>query len=162
MSTPIGILSKLYYNTGTYGSPIWTEVSIVGDVAVNPTWDEADISTRASRVKSMKKTMLGIEITARLKKVPSSTVYAAFVNALMSDGLLDILVLDGPNNTDGVRGYRMDVQVFGGNDDQSLNAGGFLDIVMKPNQDTNPVKAALVDSSALTYATPGASGATYA
>jgi len=162
MATPIGILSKLYYNSGTYGSPTWVEVTLVGDLAVNPQWDEADISTRGSRVKSMKKTMMGIEITGRLKKVPGNTAYAKFVDGLMSDSLIDVLVLDGANDSNDVRGYRMDVQVFQGNDDQSLSAGGFLDIVLKPNQDTNPVKAVLVATGAPTYATPGAAGATYA
>lgn len=162
MSTPIGILSKLYYNTGTYGSPTWTEVTLIGDLAVNPVWEEADISTRGSRVRSMKKTIMALEITGTLLKDPGNAVYTAFVNALMSDTLLDILVLDGANNANDTRGYRLDVQVFQGNDDQALTGGGFLDLVLKPNQDTNPVKAVLVAAGAPTYATPGAAGSTYA
>lgn len=162
MATPIGILSKLYYNTGTYGSPTWTEVTAIGDLAINPVWEEADISTRGSRVRSMKKTIMAIEITGTLKKVPGNSVYADFVDALMSDDLVDILVLDGASTANDTRGYRMDVQVFSGNDDQSLAGGGFLELTLKPNQDTNPVKAVLVTGGSPTFATPGAAGGTYA
>jgi hypothetical protein len=163
MGTPIGILSKLYYRSGgTYNSPTWAEVAIAGDVSVSPQWDEADISSRGSRVKSMKKSMLGLEMSVKLKKVPGNSVYGAFVDALMSDGVLDVLVLDGDKATNDVRGWRYDAQVFQGNDDQSLNGGGFLDLVLKPMDDTNPTKAVLVTAGALTFATPGASGGTYA
>ena len=162
MPTPIGILSKLYYRSGgTYGSPTFTEVTIVGDVSVSPQWDEANISSRASRVKSMKKSMLGLEFSVMLKKVPGNTVYGAFVDALMSDNVLDVLVLDGARDANDARGWRCDVQVFQGNDDQSLSGGGFLDLVLKPNDETNPAKAVLVSGGALTYAIPGAAGATY-
>ncbi len=162
MSTPLGVNSKLYYNSATYGTPTWVEVSLIADLAVNPQWDERDVSSRGSRVKSMKKTMLGIEVTGTLKKKPGDTVYGKFVDALMSDDTLDVLVLDGPRDQNNVRGYRFDAQVHQGNDDQSLAGGGFLDIVLKPLQDTNPAKAVLVTGGAPTYATPGADGDTYA
>lgn len=163
MGTPLGINSKAYYrSTGTYGSPTFTEVTIISDLAVNVQWDEADASARSSRVKSTAKTMLGLEFTGRLKVVPGNAVYTAFINALMSDDVLDVLILNGAKDVNDVRGYRCDVQVFQGNEDQAMANALFLDIVMKPNDYTNPVKAVLVASGAPTYAIPGADGDTYA
>ena len=162
MSTPLGVNSKLYYNSGTYGSPTWVEVSLIADLAVNPQWDEHDVSTRGSRVKSMKKTMLGIEVSGRLKKKPGDTTYAKFVDGIVSDDTLDVLVLDGARDANNARGWRFDAQIHQGNDDQSLSGGGFLDIVLKPLTDVNPARAVLVTGGALTYATPGPDGETYA
>lgn len=162
MATPLGITSKLYYNSATYGSPTWVEVTLIADLAVNPQWERHNVSSRGSRVISNKKTMLGLEITGTLKKKPGDTTYGKFVDALMSDDVLDVLVLDGARDVNNVRGWRFDAQVTQGNDDQSLTGGGYLDIVLSPLDDTNPTKAVLVTGGALTYATPGAEGDTYA
>ena len=45
-----GIKCKLYYNTGTFGSPTWTEISSVEGVVPNAEWDSGDVMLRDRRV----------------------------------------------------------------------------------------------------------------
>lgn len=156
----LGINAKLYWRSGgTYEAPTWSELSAVSDLAVNPTWDEGDASTRESRVKQSAKTMMGLEITGKIKKKINNAGYEAIMGALVTDQVLDVLVLDASKETVGARGWRLDAQVFNANEDQGLGTVQFEEISIKPCLDTNPVKAVKVGPGpALTYATPGGDG----
>ena len=48
MSTRLGMDAKLYRNAGSFGSPIWTEVTNVKDLTLNLEKGEADVTTRAN------------------------------------------------------------------------------------------------------------------
>lgn len=160
----IGLNAKLYWRSaGSYGSPTWTEASLVSDLSVNVTWDEADASARESRIKQMVKTLLTLEFTGRLKKKPLDATYEAFMNAVLSDGVLDVLVMDGDKAVEGNRGWRCDAQVFSATEDQAMSNALFEDIVLKPSVETNPALAVKVDAGGvLTYSTPGTNGGTFA
>lgn len=160
----LGINAKVYYRSaGSHASPTFTAIGLFSDVAVNPTWDEGDASSRASRIKKAAKTQLGLEVTARLKKKPLDAAYEAVMNALVSDDVLDILILDGDSETVGNRGWRFDAQVFSANEDQAMANVLYEDIVLKPACTENEPKAVKVGAGpALTYSTPGVDGATFA
>lgn len=160
----LGILAKLYYRSaGTYGAPTWTEISLISDLAVNPAWDKADASSRGSRVKKSAKTMLGLEFTGRLKKKPGDASYEAVMNALVSDDVLDVLILDGDKDTENNRGWRCDVQVHSANEDQAMANVLYEDITLEPACTDNEPKAVKVAAGpTLTYSTPGANGGTFA
>jgi hypothetical protein len=93
----LGITSALYYrSSGNFGTPTWTALTDIGDLAVNAQWDVAEANTRASRIKSESKTLLGLEVTGRLKSQDASASYNAVVEAFLSGtSNIDILVLDG-------------------------------------------------------------------
>lgn len=42
----VGFTGKLYYNTGTYGSPTWTIIANVGDIKVSDERKETDLDVR--------------------------------------------------------------------------------------------------------------------
>ncbi len=48
MSLKLGIDAKLYYNTGTYETPTWVELTNVRDVTLSLERSEADVTTRAN------------------------------------------------------------------------------------------------------------------
>lgn len=160
----LGINAVIYWRSaGSYGSPTWTAVDIISDLAVNPSWDEADASSRESRIKKSVKTVLGLEFSGRMKKKPDNAAYEAFMNAMLSDDALDVLVLDDDKDTVGARGWRCDVQVFSANEDQGMSTALYEDIVLKPTCSDNAAKAVLVGAGpALTYSTPGTAGGTFA
>jgi hypothetical protein len=159
----LGINAKAYRNTGSYNAPVWSELTLISDLSVNPAWDEASADARESRIKQVRKTMMGLEVTGRMKKKPLDTNYEAFMNALNSDDVLDLLILDGPRETEGSRGYRFDAQVFGGTEDQAMGNVLYQDFAIKPSLETNPPKAVKVAAGGvLTYAIPGAAGGTFA
>lgn len=160
----LAINAKLYWRSaGSYGSPTFTEATIIENFAVNPSWDAGDANSRASRVKKSAKTLLGLEFTGRLLKKPGNTTYEAFMNALLSDDVLDVLIMDGDKETVNNRGWRVDVQVHQGNEDQGIGNVLYQDIILRPYPSDNEPKAVKVGAGpALTYSTPGAAGGTFA
>lgn len=118
-ATPkLGIKCKLYYNTGSYGSPTWVEITKVGDAKVKYQWKSATSLTRETRVELSLKTALELGFTFTLRKDPSDANYLAVDNAAVDDTVLDLLVLDGTNATNLSRGFRFDAQITQAGEDQ--------------------------------------------
>lgn len=155
----IGIEASLYRNTGTYGSPTWAELMCVSDCAVNPAWDTAEALIRAARVKMRRKTLLGIEIPAKLlKTVTGDTGLIALQDAMNDDSEIDILALDKDTTTVGSRGWRFYTQVYQSN--QSQNPGDLLyeDMIFAPTIPTDgnyPKHAEVTAGPALTFTAIG-------
>lgn len=158
----LGINAKLYRNTGNYATPAWSEVTLIADLTVNPSWEEADASARESVVKQTAKTMLNVEVTGRLKKKPGDANYEAFMDGCLNFSALDLLILDGANNTNNSRGWRMDCQIFSITEDQGMSNALYEEIRILPSITSNPVKAVKVTSGNLTYSTPGTTGGSFA
>jgi len=157
MSARLGIESVLYLNGGTYGSPTWGALTFINDLTVNNQWDKADANSRASRIKQAVKTLLGLSWTGTIL-VPGETDadYTTIINAMNADTVLDIMVLNGPNTENGVRGYRCDVQVTNATEDQGGGAVLYDQIEFMPTPSTNPPKSVLVTSGAPVFsALPG-------
>lgn len=145
----LGINCKLYRNTGSYGSPTWTAIDLVSDATLTPTWDEADGSARVSYGKQTSKTLIGIEVSAKVRASLTDAGYLALLSALNSQStLLDILVLDGPSTTNGVQGYRADFGVFGAPEDQAMGSVIYRDFTLKPGISDNLLKAVTVSAGA--------------
>lgn len=151
----LGIKCVLYRNTATYGSPTWNAIACVKDLTVNPAWDEADGSTRASRVKLSAKTLMGLEISGTVKADYTDEDYAVLLDALNSDDVLDLMVLNGPSTENDVTGYRADFQVFSGSQDQASGAIVFDSIVLKPTVSANVPKQVVVATGAPTFSDIG-------
>lgn len=158
----LGINAKLYRNTGTYEATNLSEVTLISDLTVNVVWDEAPADARESRVKQVLKTMLGLDITGRMKKKPLDANYEAFMNALLSDDTMDLFVLDGDFSTVGVRGWRADFLVFSGTEDQAMSNSLYEDLVLKPFVEDHGILAVKVEAGpTFTYSTPGVDGGTF-
>lgn len=153
----LGIKAKAYRNTGNYSSPTWNEVDNISDFTVDPKWTFADVMIRATRVKMVSPTMLECPITGRMLKDATSADYDAFNNAFRAGTALDLLILDGPNNTntsDGVRGY---FHIEGWTENQGADQVIYKDFGLTPAlpTDGNYLKFATVTNSALVYTDPG-------
>ena len=158
----LGINAKCYRNTSSYGAPNWSEITQISDLSINPTWDKGDASARESRIKQNVKTMMDLEITAKVKKRIGDANYEAIMDALVSDNVLDLLVLDASKETVGARGWRIDAQIFSATEDQAMGNVLYEDITISPSLESNPPKAVKVGAGpALTYSTPGANGASF-
>lgn len=154
MSSRLGIDSKVYRNTGTYGSPTWTEISLVRDVQVNPSWGRADSSSRASKVMSEVKTQLTVAFTLSVKVSLTDTGYIALMDSFVdSDGVLDLMIINGTNTTNGVEGWRFDAGVFTASEDQSIGNTLYRDFEVGPSgHATNAPKRVVVSGGAATFA----------
>lgn len=144
-----GIDCCAYVNTATYEAPTWTECDFINDFNVNNADDFADANSRASAIKKGVKTMKDLSFTGTLLDPgAANTAYDAIIAAINGTTVIDVMVLNGPSTTNGVRGWRADCQVTQGNQDQSTGVVLYDEIEIKPYPSTNPVKKVLVTSGA--------------
>src|SRR5690242_19983442 len=103
----LGINSKLYRNTGTWDSPVWAEITGISDLSRSGSWNKATYTTRRSRIEVARKTTLGLTITGKAEVDPDddgyNALYAAFLDG---DNPIDLMVLQGPEDQNGVTGFR--------------------------------------------------------
>ena len=145
----LGIRAKLYRNTsGIFLSPTWEVIQHISDLSVNANWDEGEASTRASRIKKGAKTMMGLEFSGKVRVSNDDAGYIALWDAAHSDDVLDLLVLNGPLDENGVRGYRVECQVMSNTEDQALGNVLFMDFMLKPSPTSNEPKKAVVAAGA--------------
>jgi hypothetical protein len=152
-----GIKGAVLRNTGTYGSPTWTEFDLVKDVSFPPAWDIADASSRQTRVKLNAKTMMGCVVGISVRQDDADTGYVAIDDAHYEDTVIDMLVLSGPLTTEGSRGVRMHFIVNKTAEDQSSGAIIYSQYDLLPAFSTegDPKWIKVGAASALTAADPG-------
>lgn len=148
-----GIDCKFYRNSGTYGSPTWTEVNDILDLDADPTWGEGDASSRGSPVVMTEPTMLGMTITGKIRVSLADADFVALDDAHIARTALDLMVLNGNSTTNGVRGWRMDFKIFGWKETQAANGVLYRDFTMKPCLSDNPPKRAVVASGSPVFTT---------
>lgn len=129
---PVGILSKLYFNSGSYGTPTWVEVNLVSDLVVDATWNEAEGSTRAEQAQVFEPTNLKLDLTGKIRKNILDTPYLMIRAAHLVKTSLDILILDRSIATVGADGFRFEGKVFNWSEDQGLGTVIFKEFGIKP------------------------------
>lgn len=132
MAKKLGILARLYRNTGSYDTPIWTVMNGWSDAALRVAWDKADASTRDSRVKGGVKTQLDLGFTGKYKVSDDNAGYLALWGLTFNDDTIDLLILNGPIADNGVRGVRYDAQVYSAGEDQGLGVALFDEFTIDP------------------------------
>lgn len=148
----LGINAKLFYNAGTYGTPTWTEVTQIEDLMEDIKAQKSACNDRSSPINKSVVTSIDLAWNGKIKN-DESTAFELLYEAILEKATVDILVLNGGSTTNGVRGYRADVQVFDMSDPQGRNDSIYHNFLFEPTDSTNPAKAARVASGALTYAT---------
>lgn len=140
----LGVKSKLYLNTGSYGTPAWEEANLISDLQVNASWDEGESSARISLVKTAEPTMLALDIAGKVRVDYAKDHFRLMHEAFIAADSLDVMVLDGAHTQNGSIGYRFDAKIFQWSEDQSLGAVLFKDFTMKPCATDTPAKAVAV------------------
>lgn len=141
----LGIKCVAYYNTGTYGTPVWTAITCINEFTQSAEWDEAEVLYRGTRVKQAVKTLYGLSWSGKLKVSDSDTAYQAILAALVSDATLDMMILNGDKTVNNTIGYRCDVQVFSATEDQGTGVVLYDEVKFKPSpMGGNPPSSVLV------------------
>ncbi len=159
MATPkvqLGILSTLYYNSGTFGTPVWVAVGLVGDLQVPAKWDVVELPIRASRVKFKNKTMIDVGITGKLLASGTDAAVLALMAAMLNDDVIDVMALNGTSATNGAKGFRFEAQVVNATEDQGTGVVVFEDFELIPVYTANPPKSVIVTTGAPVFTTLGA------
>ncbi len=137
----VGLSCKLYRNTGTFGIPIWTEITIAKDVTLNMEAGEAEASSRASTFKEYLQALKDANIEFDALYDAADTGFIAVKDAYFNNTTLDILALDGSSATSGNQGLRMISVVTGFTRSEPLEETVTMSVTVKPtpNADTSPV-----------------------
>lgn len=133
----LAIKANFMLNTGSFGSPTWSNVTLVGDASVPFEWTEGDGSTRGSRLEMSVKTMLKVGFQAKVRTDDTDANFQTIWNAAQNDTILNVLILDGPLTVAGPRGYWLDTQVFSNSQDQALKGVLFNEFNFKPTPTAN-------------------------
>lgn len=148
MSTRVemGYNSSLYVNTGTYGSPTWTELDLARDVTGMDSIDKIDVTSRRTARMGFKANDYGLaELGWKAEMlVPAagetSTSYDEIENARKARAVVDILHVEGGLlSTDGLNATRAVCGVFGGEKGEPLNGASTrsyeLSFILNSDQD---------------------------
>lgn len=141
----VGYENYLYINTGTSGSPIWTEVDLTRDVSKNRDKSEVDATSRSTARNGWKATedglkSMGVEFES-LKPAPDETnaAFTALEEAFEDNGSVEALLAEGPiDSGSAVPAVKAVCGVFGGNESQPLEDMTTVSYTLKNKQ--TPVK----------------------
>jgi hypothetical protein len=128
-------------------------ITCISDFQVAPKWDEADANSRETRLKLAFKTLLGLEVSGKLRSSNvNDATYTTIIAAITGDTQLDLMILNGGSTTNGVTGFRASFQLFDATEDQGLGAVVYDQVVLKPtpNVDGN-YNTVLVASGAAAF-----------
>ena len=142
-----GLESGLYVRTaGNFSSPTWTELTDIGDCTLNGAWKSAEVEVRSSPATMAVKTTIDISTTFKMLARPSgsSAAYNTVISALTTRDVVDVMVLNGSNTTNGARGFRYEGQVTNGSEDQGTQAVIMPDMEIKPTVTNNVPQSVVV------------------
>lgn len=113
MAAVTGYFCKLYRNTGTYGSPTWTEIATARDVT--STLEKAEIDASVRGGNGWKQSVAGLKemtIEAEILFDTTDAGFTALQSAFFGNTTVDVLALSGPVATPGNQGPRAVCEVL--------------------------------------------------
>lgn len=149
-----GIAARAYRNTGTYGSPTWTALNLIKDARSPKPWDMVEAGSRETRAKLVAKTRIDLSPQLVVRADDADAGYAALVAAAISPTtLVDMMILDGPVTTEGVRGVRAEWHVSQTEQPQEADGVIYDTFDLKPGWSSNgyPSSVAVGTASACTF-----------
>lgn len=138
----IGLDAKLYYNTGTYASPVWTEIDDAQDVSLNMQAGEAEAKRRGGG--GWGETIAGLKeatIEFGLLHRTSSTPYQAVRDAFLNRTTIELLVLNGASTNTGSEGLRATCHITQFNREEPLEEALTFAVTAKPTPNADAVPA---------------------
>ena len=135
---PLGLDAKLYVNTGTFGSPTWTEIDITKDVTLGQSAGAADVTSRGSGgyIEELA-TLKALNLSFNINKVIADAQFETLRDAFKDRTTVDMAVADGGIATSGTEYTRFEGKVFDWNENQQLTEGLTVDVVIRPTPNAN-------------------------
>ncbi len=139
MAVRLGLDAKLYRNTGTIGSNLWSEVSNVRDVTLNLETGEADVTTRGNdgwraTVGTLKDAGIEFEMVWDTEDLN----FAAFKDAFFDGTPIELLVADGSMDAAGAQGLRAVCRIITFTRSEALEEAITVSVSAKPTYSATP------------------------
>jgi len=130
--------AKLYYNTGTYGSPTWALICNIKDLTLQMESSETDVTTRCgSGFREYVAGLTDVSVTFSMLYDPSDTPWEALRAHFFAKTVEEFLVLDGPTGTPGSEGLRVHCIVTSFTRNETLGEALMTDVVLRPAPNAN-------------------------
>lgn len=134
MSGRSGRYHFAYWNTGTYGSPTWNQITGARDVSVSQTREVVEFDSRGHVVRTVAVTSLSIEVSIELLYERASGDIDALRTAFLNRANLDVLLLDGQVTTSGSKGLRFTGLITEFTQNEPLSDAVTVSITMRPSE----------------------------
>lgn len=151
-----GVKGGAYRNTGSYGSPTWTLMSLVKDVTPALPWDMAEAGSRETRAKLYGKTRVDLGVQFSMRADDLDAGFNAVADAAVSPTTaLDLMFLDGLIATEGARGFRAQWLINMTSQPQEIDGNIYNQFEAKPawSSDGYPKSVVMGAASAPTFTT---------
>ena len=99
-----GFAGRVYYNSGTHGSPTWVDVTEAVGIKIGDSWSTFDASDRSSSVKKFLPSMCEWTMEFDVLWDSSSTTLLAIRTAYRANTAVNFWFADGPSATVGSSG----------------------------------------------------------
>lgn len=133
--------AKLYYNTGSYSSPTWSEICGVKDLTLSLEKDEIDLTTRCSGgFKEYADGLLDANITFNMLYDPADAAFTALQTAFFAKSSVEFAVMDGalpPPSGSTSQGLRATCMVKSFSRSESLGDALMTDVAVRPVANSN-------------------------
>lgn len=138
MAHVLGKACKFYRNTGSYGSPTWTEVDVVKDVELDIQADEIDVSTRGGGgFKEYDAGLIDATIKVTALYDPADTHIDALRTAFFAGTVVEVFIADGASATAGTEGLRAHCKIMSWPRNEQLAEAVMIEFTMKPTPNAN-------------------------
>ncbi len=138
MSTRLGMDAKLYRNAGSFGSPLWTEVTNVKDLTLNLEKGEADVTTRANGGwRATVGTLKDASIDFQMVWDTADAGFAAMQQAFFGNTPIEFAVMSGDMGDAESEGLRATFDIFSFTRNEALEEAIMVDVTIKPTYAAN-------------------------
>lgn len=137
MAGKIGLNAKLYYNTGTYATPTWSEITDAQDVTLDSERATAEVKRRGSQFVKYLTALKDYGVQFTLIYNPGNGALNALKDAYDNGAVVDVAVADGDIATSGTEYFRAEMVVSKFSINQPLEDVITVDVELKPAETDN-------------------------
>lgn len=140
----LGRKHKLYYNAGTYGSPVWALVPYVRNVTVGMTFGETDVNSRASEFELRDVGLTALSVDFEMLERDGDAAYTTIRDAAWAKTAVEFMLLNGSKDVSGSKGFRATCKIFGFGHGEPLAEAKVVSVNIKPtDSDHDPEKVTI-------------------
>lgn len=138
MGAVLGLKCRVYLNSASHATPTWGDLPCVRDTTVDLTFDEVDATCRGSNgFRQSAVTLTSLEVTGDIIKDRDDESFVALELAARTKAIVDVMVLDGPEDVVGTTGWRFDAQIMSWSEEQPLEDIVKISFTLKPARSAN-------------------------
>src|SRR5262245_11021781 len=103
----LGANGKLYYNTGSFGSPVWDLIPNCRDIETSLDFTDSDVTTRAgATMKQHEPALADLSFSISMLYDPNDADMAVLITAAWTRSAIEFLILDDLESIAGSQGIR--------------------------------------------------------